>query len=261
MLKFEAIGKGEPLVLVHGLGGTAHSWDMVVNSLAKHRRLLLLNLPGHGGSPATAATSTFDGMVQSVEEFLDARDLGLPDIVGSSLGGRIVLELARRGRVHSAVALDPGGFWRGWEANYVFASLMGTIKIVRGFGRYRSLLVGRPGRLLALRQMSYKPSALQRQFLEREIENCARTANFDVIAKDLTTIAPQVGPAAASVSSVSIGWGRQDRLCLPRQAAVAQAMFPGATLHWFEECGHFPMWDQPSETSAFILEQLNIVNR
>ncbi|MDX0760533.1 alpha/beta fold hydrolase [Sinorhizobium medicae] len=117
MLTFETVGESEPLVLVHGLGGTARSWDLVVDPLRKHRRLLLLNLPGHGGSPATVATSTFDGMVQSVEKFLDSEDLNLPDIVGSSLGGRIVLELARRGRVRSAIALDPGGFWKGWEAN------------------------------------------------------------------------------------------------------------------------------------------------
>ncbi|KSV76037.1 hypothetical protein N185_16445 [Sinorhizobium sp. GW3] len=256
MMKFETIGEGEPLVMVHGLGGSAHSWDMVVSALAKHRRLLLLNLPGHGGSAARLAPPTFDGMVQSVEEFLNAEDLGLPDIVGSSLGGRIVLELARRGRARSAIALDPGGFWTGWEANYVFASLMGTIKIMRALGRYRRLLVERPGRLLALKQLSYKPSGLQRLFLEREIENCAKTGNFEAIAQDLTTIAPQAGPAAGGVSSVSIGWGRQDRLCLPRQAARAQSTFPGAALHWFEECGHFPMWDQPRETAAFILAQL-----
>ncbi|MDX0760373.1 hypothetical protein GOD62_31550 [Sinorhizobium medicae] len=109
--------------------------------------------------------------------------------------------------------------------------------------------------------MSYKPSALGRHFVEREIESCAKTVNFEAIAQDLTTIPQQVGPAAASVSSVSIGWGRQDRLCLPRQAARAQAAFPGATLHWFEECGHFPMWDQPCETIAFILAGLRNVKQ
>jgi hypothetical protein len=46
----------------------------------------------------------------------------------------------------------------------------------------------------------------------------------------------------------------QDRLCLPRQAARAQEAFPTAKLHWFDKCGHFPMWDQPEETIRLILE-------
>ncbi|WP_337250278.1 alpha/beta fold hydrolase [Sphingomonas japonica] len=53
---------------------------------------------------------------------------------------------------------------------------------------------------------------------------------------------------------IVIGWGRQDRLCLPRQASRAMAAFPSATLHWFEHSGHFPMWDMPNETTAIILQ-------
>ena len=53
---------------------------------------------------------------------------------------------------------------------------------------------------------------------------------------------------------VTIGWGRHDRLLLPRQAARAQAAFPSAQMHWFERSGHFPHWDQSAETARVILE-------
>ena len=42
-------------------------------------------------------------------------------------------------------------------------------------------------------------------------------------------------------------------MTLPRQAARAQAAFPHATLHWFDRCGHFPMWDRPRETAEVVL--------
>jgi pimeloyl-ACP methyl ester carboxylesterase len=42
-------------------------------------------------------------------------------------------------------------------------------------------------------------------------------------------------------------------VCLPRQAERALARFPDAKLHWFEDCGHFPMWDKPAETVQVIL--------
>lgn len=188
--------------------------------------------------------------------FLHVEGLDECDVVGSSLGGRIMLELARRGRVRSAIALDPGGFWHGWERHYVHASLLGTIKLIRGVGTKRRVLAKRAIRPLSLRQLCYDPLKLPGPFVACEIDRCARAGNFEAIIRDLTSIAFQIGPAASSVGSVAIGWGRQDRLCFPRHALRAQAAFPGSTLYWFDRCGHFPMWDQPDATAAFILKSL-----
>lgn len=52
---------------------------------------------------------------------------------------------------------------------------------------------------------------------------------------------------------IVIGWGRKDRVCLPVQASRAQTLFPNARLHWFDDGGHFPQWDQPDETARLIL--------
>jgi pimeloyl-ACP methyl ester carboxylesterase len=41
----------------------------------------------------------------------------------------------------------------------------------------------------------------------------------------------------------------------PSQAAAAASLYPDATVHWFDDCGHFPRWDQPGETVKFILQQ------
>lgn len=54
-----------------------------------------------------------------------------------------------------------------------------------------------------------------------------------------------------------IGWGRRDRVCFPRQAKRALALFPDAQLHWFDRCGHFPHWDAPAETAQLILSALS----
>jgi pimeloyl-ACP methyl ester carboxylesterase len=52
---------------------------------------------------------------------------------------------------------------------------------------------------------------------------------------------------------VVIGWGRQDLVTLPSEAGRAATLFPDATLHWFDRCGHFPHWDQPDEAGKIIL--------
>ena len=79
----------------------------------------------------------------------------------------------------------------------------------------------------------------------------ASTDVFDAVARELSTGPLQIG-TANTPGRLAIGWGRQDRLLLPRQAYRAQAAFPGAKLHWFDGCGHFPQWDQPAQTVQLI---------
>ena len=95
-------------MLVHGLGGSLRSWDLVVDGLAAHREVVALDLPGFGAS-APLADTTVDTLTNAVEYFLAGQGLRHADLVGSSLGGRLVLELVRRGVGRHTVALDPGG--------------------------------------------------------------------------------------------------------------------------------------------------------
>ncbi|MEG8038681.1 hypothetical protein QP166_04700 [Sphingomonas sp. LR60] len=87
-----------------------------------------------------------------------------------------------------------------------------------------------------------------------ELTSIVDTTTFDALVKDLANGPEQKGPAADPTTRIVIGWGRQDRLCLPRQAARASAAFPSANLHWFDHSGHFPMWDMPREAASVILQ-------
>ncbi len=91
---------------------------------------------GHGETPTAADSGTFAGLADSVERFILESGLEGIDIVGSSLGARIALEMARRGRVGATVALDPGGFWRGWERTYFRMTLAASIRLLRGLRPY-----------------------------------------------------------------------------------------------------------------------------
>jgi pimeloyl-ACP methyl ester carboxylesterase len=108
---------------------------------------------------------------------------------------------------------------------------------------------------MLLAQLSARPWKLDGEIVATELKSFAATETFDALVRDLSTAPEQQGPAAETSQPVIIGWGRQDRLCLPRQAARAAAAFPSARSHWFERCGHFPMWDQPAETVRLILDE------
>lgn len=247
-------GAGRKLLLVHGLGGSWQSWSTILEPLSVERTLIAIDLPGHGSSAAEDDSGTFDGLVGSVERYIEDKGLDGIDVVGSSMGARIVLELARRGRVGNVVALDPGGFWRGWERTFFKTTIGLSGRLVRSIRpMLPALSKNAASRTALLAQLSARPWALDPNLVATELASLSTTPTFDALVRDLAGGLEQAGPAADPARRIVIGWGRHDRLCLPRQAARAQAAFPSANLHWFEASGHFPMWDQPDETVALIL--------
>jgi pimeloyl-ACP methyl ester carboxylesterase len=247
-------GGGRTLLLIHGLGGSWQSWSTIMGRLSAERTVIAIDLPGHGATPADPDSGTFDGLVGSVERYIGDKGLDGVDIVGSSMGARIVLELARRGRVGNVVALDPGGFWRGWERTFFKTTIGISGRLVRAIRPMLPMLSkNAASRSALLAQLSARPWALDPDFVATELASLSTTSTFDALVRDLANGPEQVGPASDPSRRIVIGWGRHDRLCVPRQAERAKAAFPSSDLHWFEASGHFPMWDQPDETVAVIL--------
>ncbi len=248
-------GSGRPLLLVHGLGSTRRAWCLIARALSEHRDVIAVDLPGHGDTPAEADSGTFAGLARSLDAWLVAEGLTGVDMVGSSLGGRLVLEMARIGQAGAVVALDPGGFWAGWERQYTYASLKASAVLLRTLGPALPLLASNPAsRTALLAQLSAQPWALNGDLVAGELTSLTETPNFDALVYDLAFGPAQPGPAAPGAGPITIGWGRHDRLTLPDQADRALAAFPGARLHWFDRSGHFPMFDEPEAALALILD-------
>jgi pimeloyl-ACP methyl ester carboxylesterase len=170
------------------------------------------------------------------------------------MGARLVLEMARRARAGAVVALNPGGFWRGWERTFFRTTISASIRLVRGLQSALPAISNNvAGRTALMAQLSARPWALDPALISQELKSFVNTRTFDALVKDLANGAEQQG-SANTPAPVVIGWGRKDRLCLPRQANRAMAAFPQAKLHWFKSSGHFPMWDQPQETVCLILD-------
>ena len=248
-------GQGKPLLLIHGIGGSWRSWSPILDSLAAQREVIAIDLPGHGQTPPLAGENSIYTLADSVAAWLHENRLTGVDCVGSSMGARLVLELARRGVLGAVVSLDPGGFWQGWQVPYFYYSVAGSVRLIRLLQPVMPAITGSAlGRTLLLAQFSARPWKVPAQVALDEMRSFARTANFDEVLKQLAYGKNQEGAPRGSISKpLVIGWGRQDRVLFPSQAPRAMAAFPDATLHWFDRCGHFPQWDQPEETIQLIL--------
>ena len=107
-------GHGEPLVLIHGFTATWRCWLPVLGLLVPRFEVIAPTLHGHDGGPVPPAGPAHSISVAAghLERLLDAQGVGTAHLAGNSLGGALALELAKRGRARSVVAISPGGGWR-----------------------------------------------------------------------------------------------------------------------------------------------------
>ena len=252
-------GNGGPLLLVHGLGAGWRSWSPIIDELAEHREVIAVDLPGFGETPPLTGEVSIATLTDAVVDFIREQDLDGVSTAGQSMGGRMVLELARRGVGGDTVALDPGGFWSDRERFVFGATLRPSIALVKALRRMLPTLLGNPvGRTLLLAQLSARPWALSRETVLPDVRGLADSPSTGAALDALITGPKQQGAPAGTVPGrVTIGWGRRDLVTLPRQAARATDLYPDAVLHWFERCGHFPQWDAPHEATRLILDSTN----
>ncbi len=110
-LAFHDGGHGAPLVLLHGLGASALSWAPLVRGLALDRRVIVVDLPGHGESAESPEAFSLAGAGRAVAGLLES--LGATDAVwvGHSMGGQIALVQALEvGPPPGLVLVAPAGF-------------------------------------------------------------------------------------------------------------------------------------------------------
>ncbi|HBD22175.1 alpha/beta fold hydrolase [Dietzia maris] len=250
-------GQGSPLLLVHGLGAGWRSWEPIIDDLAARREVIAVDLPGFGESPPLEGEVSIAALADAVARFIEESGLDGVSTAGQSMGGRIVLELARRGVGGDTVALDPGGFWSDRELAIFSATLRPSIALVSAVRGALPGLLGNPmSRTVLLAQLSARPWALSAQTVLPDVAGLADAPATGPAMDALTKGPPQQGAPAGTVPGrVTIGWGRRDLVTLPAQARRAARAFPDATLHWFDRCGHFPQWDAPREAARLILDR------
>src|SRR6478735_8995330 len=138
-------------------------------------------------SPSTGEVSIAT-LTDSVAKFISEQGLDGVSTVGQSMGGRIVLELARRGVGGDTVALDPGGFWSDRELAVFGATLRPSIALVRALSGALPSLLGNPvARTLLLAQLSARPWAISRDTVLPDVrglaDSPATAATMDALTK------------------------------------------------------------------------------
>ena len=89
------IGKGYPLVLVHGFLGSSAMWSPQKEFLSKYYRVIAPALPGFGESSKIKSLDSINAMAEKVLEILNKKEIKKFNLMGHSMGGMIVQEMAK----------------------------------------------------------------------------------------------------------------------------------------------------------------------
>jgi pimeloyl-ACP methyl ester carboxylesterase len=253
-------GSGPALVLIHGIAASPRVWLPVLDALRPHHELYAPTLAGHNGapSPADGWQCSISSLADAIEEELDANRIEAPHVVGNSLGGRIALELGRRGRASSIVALSPAGAWAAprdarrlillFEIGRRLAALSGP--------RSRQLLRRPRARRLALTLSLEHGDRMPAAEIHGLLDDFAACTVFDELfaaaRSDGSIVAEELDRIACPVR---IAWGARDRM-LPfaRYGQPLLDLLPDGEHVMLSGVGHVPMYDDPELVARTILE-------
>jgi 3-oxoadipate enol-lactonase len=125
-------GSGPPLILIHGIGASRHSWDGLIRHLRADFRCISYDLRGHGLSPKPAPPYSLDDLVDDLEALRRELNLDSAHLAGHSLGGMIGPAYARRhpDRVRSLGLFSTAAFRTGEDS----AKVRGVVAAMRSNG-------------------------------------------------------------------------------------------------------------------------------
>jgi pimeloyl-ACP methyl ester carboxylesterase len=237
----------EPLLLLHGLGGSKEIWSPVIGLLEAAREPLAIDLPGFGAEPPLAAQvePSAANMAAAVHERCLELGIERPHVAGNSLGGWVALEMGRAGWAASVTAISPAGLWR----SPIGERQVNTQLWAR---RLRPLVAvalrnrGLRERMLAT--FAAHPERIPAREGRRLVLGWIDASGYDGANRAMRTHV--FDPAGYPEIPVILAWGELDRLVGPprperRPAGARYVALPGV--------GHTPTWDDPGLVATILL--------
>lgn len=248
MVGYTRTGSGQPLVLIHGLGGSRRIWAPVLDRLAAERDVVAVDMPGFGESaPVPEGTRPTPARLgQSISELCDELGLQRPHLAGNSLGAWAAFEMAKEGRAASVCAISPAGMWRGALGPRRFDSR----QLARRLGPLLPLLMSSArARGALLRTTIAHPERLSRSEAKALLLDWLDSPGYDAANAEMRAGVFE-HPELVTVPT-TVAWGSLDRLVAPPRR---ERMPPGSRYVVLEGCGHTPTWDDPDLVAELLLD-------
>lgn len=221
-------GKGEVLLLLHGLMGALSNWEYVIEEFSKEYRVIIPMLPIYELPLLTTGVKTLS---KYIHKFIKYKELDNIIILGNSLGGHVglIYAITHPERLKSMILAGSSGLYEN-----AFGG---------SFPRRESYEFIKE----KVEYTFYDPKTATKDLVD-EVYATVNDRNkvIRLLAMAKSAIRHNMGKDLHKIKMpVALIWGKDDRITPPEVAVEFNQLLPNAELTWIENCGHAPMMEQP----------------
>jgi pimeloyl-ACP methyl ester carboxylesterase len=257
-IRYFTAGSGPPLVLVHGLGGAATNWRLLAPALAEERRVLVPELPGHGGSAPLPDARHLDSFADALVALVEAEDAAPAPWVGHSFGGSVALHAAVRhpDAVTGIVLAAAAGISSATRASEAILTVLGLVRPGRLVGRRREAVSrSRLGRTLTFGWWGVAdPAGFDPAMAEAFLAGPPQHTDTLSAGRALVASDPRLDLERVTCPCLCL-WGACDNW-VPLQDGMEYARRLRAPLRAIADCGHLLIGERPEAVLDAVREFL-----
>jgi pimeloyl-ACP methyl ester carboxylesterase len=250
---FIDMGRGRPVVLIHGLADSCYTWHGNVAALLDAgMRVLLVDQPGMGlsGVPPAPYLYSVENQARAVGMVIDHLNIRRFDLVGNSMGGGLALYLAKRleARVASVTVVAPVCYRVG---RHGFMAMPGA-RIMARLAPRRWIV------RKMLEDIYYDPGRLSRRLIDEYALGMGRKGFIDaVVSMRLQYFSDEFDRMTAWYermrSPLLIVWGDHDRWVSRRYGQRLHEAVSGSRFEVMDRAGHVPHQERPGVFNRLLL--------
>lgn len=248
---YQEAGSGSPLLLVHGWPASSYYWQSVIPLLARHHRVLAVDLKGFGRSDKPLTGYQISDLADDLAHFLTAVGVDSADVCGHSMGGMIAyaMTLQHPSRVRRLIAVSAPVHGPSSVFPYLrVGTLPGLRTLAFPLTRVRFM-----NRLVSTLFTAGNPIPAE------VIEDIAKTTYASALQSQMSMQTTDLSTRLSSIRHQTlIMYGERDLVITPTQPLMARARIASSRVEVLAGCGHCPSVEQPEPFASLVLAFLGV---
>ncbi|UCE64499.1 MAG: alpha/beta fold hydrolase, partial [Nitrospirota bacterium] len=256
-------GQGDPLVLIHGFGGSMWNWEYQYKGLAASYHVIVLDILGSGMSDKPDIPYTPKRLVNFFEGFLDSLNIQRATLIGNSMGAGLAMAMALTvpDRVNSLVLIS--GFPQDPRASVDSPHYQQFInrRPPLWLAKFGNWISGRWATKILLEEIIHDQRLITPVVVERSYQNRHSSGFLPPLYSLMDNMEQWNEEYGSRLNNIQhptlIIWGAEDRVFPLSVGQQLEETIPHASFAVVPEAGHLPQWEQPSQVNALITEFLS----
>ncbi|ATI43100.1 alpha/beta hydrolase [Pacificitalea manganoxidans] len=234
-----------PLVIVHGLYGSARNFNVIAKRLSDTRQVIAVDQRNHGESPRFD-THTYPEMADDIAEVIEAHG-GHADLLGHSMGGKAAMQLAltRGDLIRRLIIADIAPVAYNHSQRHL-------VHAMRGLDLTSVTTRGEANERLAALIEDERVRAFLLQSLDLKADPPRWRLNLDVLDACMDEITGWPGTEGVFQGSALFLSGELSDYVLPEHRATIRALFPQARFAKLPDTGHWLHAEKPRDFEATV---------